>query len=81
VPELDAIRYLVSSAPASYLFQFAENDAFIDRDEAELYFDTANEPKSVLWYDTDHFTLQHVSQADRLPWLSEQLGFNFPDIP
>ncbi len=75
VPELDAIRYLAYAAPAAYLFQFAEDDAFIDRDEAQLYFDTANEPKTMLWYDTDHFTLQHVSQADRLRWLGTQLGF------
>jgi dienelactone hydrolase len=75
VPELDAIRYLGFAAPAAYLFQFAEHDAFIDRDEAQLYFDTANEPKTMLWYDTDHFTLQHVSQADRLNWLGSHLGF------
>jgi dienelactone hydrolase len=75
VPELDAIRYLGYAAPAAYLFQFAENDAFIDHEEAQLYFDTANEPKTMFWYDTDHFTLQHVSQADRLSWLGEQLDF------
>jgi dienelactone hydrolase len=75
VPELDAIRYLGFAAPAAYLFQFAEDDAFIDREEAQLYFDTANEPKTMLWYDTDHFTLQHESQADRLHWLGVQLGF------
>lgn len=75
VPELDAIRYLGYAAPAAYLFQYAENDAFIDHEEAQLYFDTANEPKTMLWYDTDHFTLQHVSQADRLDWLGEQLDF------
>jgi dienelactone hydrolase len=75
VPELDAIRYLGYAAPAAYLFQYAENDAFIDHEEAQLYFDTANGPKIALWYDTDHFTLQHVSQVDRLNWLSEQLDF------
>ena len=78
VPELDAIRYLSHAAPAAYLFQFAEEDAFIDREEAQLYFDTASEPKTMLWYDTDHFTLQHVSQADRLTWLAQQLGFAIP---
>ncbi|HEY69669.1 MAG TPA: alpha/beta fold hydrolase [Anaerolineae bacterium] len=78
VPEMDAIRYLGFAAPAAYLFQFAEHDAFIDRDEAQLYFDTANEPKTMLWYDTDHFTLQHVSQADRLQWLGRWLGFYVP---
>jgi dienelactone hydrolase len=75
VPELDAIRYLPFAAPAAYLFQFAENDAFIDHEEAQLYFDMANEPKTILWYDTDHLALQHVSQADRLRWLAAQLGF------
>ncbi len=75
VPELDAIHYLGHAAPAAYLFQFAEDDVYIDREEAQLYFDTANEPKTMLWYDTDHLTLQHVGQADRLSWLGEQLRF------
>jgi hypothetical protein len=78
VPELDAIRYLGHAAPAAYLFQFAENDVFIDHTEAQLYFDTANEPKTMLWYDTDHFALQQASQADRLSWLGQQLGFTPP---
>lgn len=81
VPELDAIRYLSYAAPTSYLFQFAEDDVFIDHDEAQLYFDSANEPKSILWYDTDHFTLQHVGQTDRLRWLSKQLGFYLRGLP
>jgi len=75
VPELDAIRYLPYAAPAAYLFQFAQQDAFINQEEAQLYFDTANEPKTMLWYDIDHYNLQFLSQADRLAWLGEQLGF------
>ena len=78
VPDLDAIRYLGHAVPAAYLFQFAEEDIYIDHKGAQLYFDAANEPKSMLWYDTDHFTLQYVGQADRLSWLSEQLGFVAP---
>ena len=74
VPELDAIRYLGHAPSTAYMFQFAQDDAFIDPEEAQLYFDTANEPKTMLWYDTDHFSLQHVSQADRLSWLGKQLG-------
>jgi len=81
VPELDAIRYIGHAAPAAYLFQFAEHDAFIDEDEAWLYFNTANEPKTILWYDTDHFGLQFAGQADRLTWLSEQLGFTLEGLP
>lgn len=75
VPDLDAIHYVGHAAPAAILFQFSEFDPFIDAEEAQLYYDTASEPKTMLWYKTDHHGLKTRGRVDRLQWLSEQLGF------
>lgn len=79
VPDLDAIHYIVYAAPAAFLFQFAEVDPFIDAEEAQLYFDTAPEPKTMLWYYIDHHGLKDKGREDRLIWLSEQLGFDYEE--
>lgn len=78
VPELDAILYIGHAKAASILFQFSTEDHYISKDEALQYYDAANEPKKILWYDSTHAGLQEASQVDRLNWLSEQLGFDYP---
>lgn len=81
VPDLDAIHYIGHAAPAAILFQFAEVDYYIDPEEAQLYYDTASEPKTILWYYIDHLGLKDKGRVDRLMWLSEQLGFEYVSEP
>jgi cephalosporin-C deacetylase-like acetyl esterase len=78
VPDLDAILYIGHAKVASFLFQFSTNDNYISEDEALQYYNAAKELKKILWYDSTHAGLQEAGQADRLNWLSEQLGFDYP---
>jgi dienelactone hydrolase len=74
-PALDAIHYVGHGSPAAMLFQFGELDSFVDRGEALLFFDSASEPKTILWYTADHGSIVWKGREDRLQWLGEQLGF------
>jgi cephalosporin-C deacetylase-like acetyl esterase len=73
--KLDAIHYIKNAAPASILFQFADNDEYIDRDQAGSFYTAASSPKKIIWYDTDHlFTQCDVAILDRQIWLDNQIG-------
>jgi dienelactone hydrolase len=78
VANLDAILYIGHAGAVSFLFQFSTRDNYISKDEALQYYNAANEPKKILWYDCTHTGLREAGQADRLNWLSEQLGFDYP---
>ncbi len=68
--KLDAIHYVKNAAPASILFQFAENDEYIDRGHAATFYSAASSPKKIIWYDTDHlFTNCEAALYDRQEWL------------
>lgn len=71
--KLDAIHYVKNASPASIFFQFADNDEYIDREQALSFYSTASSPKKIIWYDTNHL-FSHCDQAlsDRLEWLEEQ---------
>ncbi|MEH7482674.1 dienelactone hydrolase family protein, partial [Neobacillus drentensis] len=69
--KLDAIHYVKNAAPASILFQFANNDEFIERGHAATFYSAASSPKRINWYDTDHlFTNCKEALLDRQEWLS-----------
>lgn len=73
--KLDAIHYIKNAAPASILFQFAENDEYIDRGQADLFYSTASSPKKIIWYDTNHlFTNCELALLDRQVWLDNQIA-------
>jgi dienelactone hydrolase len=78
VPDLDAILYIGHNETAAFLFQFSTKDSFISEEDALQYYNAANEPKKILWYESTHAGLQDAGQEDRLSWLSEQLGFDYP---
>jgi dienelactone hydrolase len=76
--KLDAIHYIKNAAPATLFFQFAENDEFIDQNQAFSFFTAASSPKKILWYDTDHlFTNCDAALNDRQEWLFEQIGTRY----
>jgi len=70
---LDAINYIGHASPAAVYFQFAEEDLFISHDAAELFYQTASEPKYITWYPTGH-DFNSDARYDRIQWLVEQLS-------
>lgn len=73
--KLDAIYYIKNAAPAPILFQFAENDEYIDRGQADSFYTAASSPKKIIWYDTDHlFTNCEAALYDRQVWLENQIA-------
>jgi dienelactone hydrolase len=69
-------RHIGRAASSAFLFQYAREDIFIDRDQAERYVAAAPPAKEVRWYDADHlFTGCPEARLDRVRWLADQLGF------
>jgi dienelactone hydrolase len=72
---MDAVHYIKHAAPASLFFQFAYDDEFISKDQADTFYTEASSPKEVAWYDTDHlFSKCDAAYRDRTQWIIEQLG-------
>jgi dienelactone hydrolase len=65
---LDAIHYIGQGAPAKLLFQFARQDEFITPGDAEVYVQTASEPKEARWYDTGH-SFNEEARRERVGWV------------
>ena len=70
---LDAVNYIGQASPAAVYFQFAEEDLFISHEAAELFYQTASEPKYITWYPTGH-DFNPDARHDRIAWLVEQLS-------
>ncbi|MFC0216706.1 alpha/beta hydrolase family protein [Paenibacillus chartarius] len=71
---LDAIHYIKNTSNSSLFFQFAHNDEFVSREQAEAFFEAASSPKEIVWYETDHlFTNHAASYLDRVQWIFKQL--------
>jgi dienelactone hydrolase len=69
---VEPMLYIPHADPAALLFQFANNDGFVPKEEATKFFDAASDPKEIEWYDTGH-RLNTAAQVDRLEWLANQL--------
>jgi dienelactone hydrolase len=78
VEPLDGVHFVGDAAPSAILFQFAQRDEVITKDDAALYFDAARQPKEIRWYDAGH-EFNHAALIDRAAWLGEKLGFRPPD--
>ena len=70
---LDPVERVARLAPASLLFQFGKSDPHVPMDRARSFFAAASKPKRVGWYDAEH-GLNAQAEADRIAWVSEQLG-------
>ncbi|MEW6401730.1 MAG: hypothetical protein AB1649_08020 [Chloroflexota bacterium] len=70
--EMDPITHIPNLAPASVLFQFADNDPHVPKERAEEFFGAAKEPKLMRWYEAGH-ALNENATKDRRLWLMEQL--------
>lgn len=78
VSPLDGVNFVGDAAPSEILFQFALRDEVITRDDADLYFNAARQPKEIRWYDAAH-EFNQAALNDRAAWLGEKLGFQPPD--
>ncbi|HET9315865.1 MAG TPA: dienelactone hydrolase family protein [Vicinamibacteria bacterium] len=69
---LDPVHY-IGKAKAPVLFQFAKEDVYVPKANADAFVAAAAEPKEVRWYDGGHgLTPQAV--RDRQDWLAARLG-------
>ena len=75
---IEPIRFVGRAAPAHLLFQNGRRDALVSVEHAKAYQDAGSEPKTVQWYDADHF-LDEQAIHDRHLWLAEQIGIAKPD--
>jgi dienelactone hydrolase len=74
---LDAVHYIKNAAPASVFFQFAHNDEFVPKDQADTFYTIASSPKEFAWYQTDHlFTKCDAAYQDRTQWIIKHLGLD-----
>jgi dienelactone hydrolase len=74
---LDAERR-IGRTRAACLFQYAERDEFITREDAAAYAAAAPEPKRCAWYATDH-AFDAAARRDRAAWLRERLALGALD--
>jgi dienelactone hydrolase len=73
VKDVDPIGYVTHTAPATLLFQFANNDKYISKEVADAFFGAASKPKEVKWYDATHDLNIEAARIDRRDWLTWQL--------
>jgi dienelactone hydrolase len=73
VKDVDPIGYISRAAPATVLFQFANNDKYITKEVAEAFFAAASKPKEVKWYQATHDLDVDEARKDRREWLTKQL--------
>jgi pimeloyl-ACP methyl ester carboxylesterase len=78
VASLDPIGYVSRGAPAAFLFQFANTDEYITKDEATAFFDQASKPKEIKWYEAEHDMNVDAARKDRHDWLARQLRLSEP---
>jgi len=72
---LDAFHYIKNASPASLYFQFAQDDFFVSRNQAERYYHAASLPKKISWYETDHFfTNCDAAYQERMQWIIRELS-------
>jgi dienelactone hydrolase len=72
--ELDPLRFIGEVAPRAILFQFAKEDPYVARATARAFFNAANEPKELHFYETTHRMDDAGATAERVRWLSRALS-------
>jgi dienelactone hydrolase len=73
VKDVDPIGYVPHTAPATLLFQFANNDKYISKEVANAFYSAASKPKGVKWYEATHDLNIEEARRDRRDWLTKQL--------
>lgn len=70
---IDPVSHVSNLSPASLFFQFGTDDPHVPKERAEEFFEVANEPKEMKWYEAGH-GLNPTATQDRKAWLKEKLG-------
>ena len=73
---LDPVHY-VGRTKAPVYFQFAREDGYVPKENADAFFAAAAEPKEIHWYDAGH-GLSEQAVRDRQDWLATSLGLTAP---
>jgi len=61
------------AAPTPLLFQSALRDEVFSEEQSREFFEWANGPKSLEWYDAGHY-LDEAARRDRIAWLAGRLS-------
>jgi len=70
---IDPARYIKNAAPSALFFQFGLQDVFFSRQKFLDYYEVSSFPKSIRWYNADHYSLNEVGRSDRIEWLKERI--------
>ncbi|MDD2836190.1 MAG: alpha/beta fold hydrolase [Methanothrix sp.] len=60
---IDSIGYIKNAPPSALFFHFGRADAFFPRQKFLEYYGAASDPKSIQWYDVDHYSLSETAAA------------------
>jgi dienelactone hydrolase len=70
---IEPIHYVGRAAPAELLFQNGISDSYVPTSDTLRYFQAASEPKTITWYNADHF-LPPRHYYDHLMWQHARVG-------
>jgi dienelactone hydrolase len=74
---IEPLNWVGRAAPARLLFQNGRRDQMVPEASARIYQAAGSEPKTLKWYDADHF-LNDRATRDRHRWLAGQIGIAKP---
>ncbi len=72
---IEPIRFVGLAAPTPLLFQNGRADQMVPAADAERYQQAANEPKTLLWYETGHARTPEMIR-DQVNWLAQHIGID-----
>jgi cephalosporin-C deacetylase-like acetyl esterase len=66
---IDPLRHIGNAAPTALFFQYGLQDLFFPEEKFLDYYSAGSKPKSIKWYDADHYSLNEVGRSDRIEWI------------
>lgn len=70
---LNPITHISNLCPAPVFFQFGTEDPHVPKERAEEFFNAAQQPREMKWYESGH-GLNEDAKTDRINWLKEKLN-------
>ncbi|HEY1406943.1 MAG TPA: hypothetical protein VF857_10065 [Spirochaetota bacterium] len=71
---LDPINNVSHATAKGFLFQYSENDEWVQKEDAQLLYDAVTRPKKIEWYESGHAATGSTSEKERMIWLIENLS-------
>ncbi len=71
---IDPVHYVGHAAPSELFFQFGSDDIFFPNQKFLKYYIAGSQPKTIKWYNADHYGLNEKGCLDRIAWLKAQLS-------